>query len=494
MNTPGEHSESAEDDGAQGLLAPGTIFEERYEIIRLLGRGGFASVYLAEQTNIERNVAVKVLNLEALGSTNSEDRVAATVKRFEREAKLISRLQNWHTVQLHDFGHSEDRNLLYMIMEFVDGLTLSEFVRRHGPMEPARAVEVLRQTLIALREAHGLGMLHRDIKPQNIMIYDHVDQPNQVKLLDFGIAKAVSGSSSRSDSTELTSDGALVGTPRYMSPEQIRAEELGPETDIYSLGLVIYELLAGSPAVDVDSSVQIIGRHLDHRPFTFDEEVSLPAGLRRIVERMVAKQRARRFQSAADVLEALETWESTGAADLPLLPVSESRAALVDEAPTVVGDLVPIDEDGDDLPDSAPPRRRMGVGVLVLALALVASASAWLLSRPDEVPAEPPTQAVAPAHASEGANGEEAAPKANVAAPTPAESPASRLAAMKVREAVAMSKGVAAGVSQRRPEPTETAQPRRKKPAKPPKVDKSRGGEKPKSDGNLRLVPLDRVK
>ena len=182
------------------------------------------------------------------------------MRRFNQEAKLVSRLQDPHTITMYDYGRTAS-GMLYMVFEFVDGESVSELVSREGALHYSRVLSIVEQTLGSLEEAHAFGVMHRDIKPGNIMVFEHVGRPDQVKLLDFGIAKVAKATGSQSK--DLTADGTLVGTPRYMSPEQIRGEEITPRSDIYSLGLVAYEMLVGSKAIAATSSVTIIGLQLE---------------------------------------------------------------------------------------------------------------------------------------------------------------------------------------------------------------------------------------
>ncbi|MEZ4458684.1 MAG: serine/threonine-protein kinase [bacterium] len=179
-----------------------------------------------------------------------------------------------HTVAVHDYGRTES-GLLFMVLEYVDGKTLFQLIRESGAIAPERVVKMLRQCLLSLQEAHALGVLHRDIKPANIMVYEHIGRADQIKVLDFGIAKLVGSETNKS--TEMTAEDVLVGTPRYMSPEQIRGEtELTASADIYSLGLVMYELLTGTRAIDVESSMGIIARHLDPDPLLIPLNAPIP--------------------------------------------------------------------------------------------------------------------------------------------------------------------------------------------------------------------------
>jgi serine/threonine protein kinase len=285
-----------------GFPEPGELFEGKYRIRDLLGSGGFARVYRAEQTDLGREVALKILSpqVSSLASNDSVDSQLESVAiRFEREAKVVSRLRSPYTITVYDYGRT-DSGLLYMVLEYVDGLELDEV---DVPLQPRRVARVLEQVLKSLQEAHAHELLHRDLKPANIMLYEHLGEKDQVKLLDFGIAKMVGeAQKEKREEQDLTAADSLIGTPRYMSPEQIRGENVGPAADIYSLGLVIYELLVGEKAITSSDSIEILGKHLSAESFTLPAELSVHPDVRAIVNRMLEKDINRRYASTDEVL------------------------------------------------------------------------------------------------------------------------------------------------------------------------------------------------
>jgi eukaryotic-like serine/threonine-protein kinase len=290
---------------SQAFPKPGDLFMGRYRIAKVIGAGGFAQVYRAVQEDLEREVALKIL-IPASDGPEGSDRATYSqklVQRFHQEAKLVSRLRDPHTITMYDYGNA-DNGLLYMVFEYINGLSLSQVVNRSGAIAASRVIKILKQTLSSLHEAHALGMLHRDLKPANIMIYEHVGRPDQVKLLDFGIAKVFS--EKEAPVNDLTTDGAIVGTPRYMSPEQILGKPLTPASDLYSLGLVAYEMLVGQKANDSHTSMTVIGRQLDPNSFAIPPELAIPPDLRRIIDKMIVKNPDQRWQSAAEVMAALD--------------------------------------------------------------------------------------------------------------------------------------------------------------------------------------------
>lgn len=287
----------------------GDLFEGRYRIGPMIGAGGFARVYKAQQEDLGREVALKIMTPPKDGDYDPH-----LVERFNQEARLVSRLRDPHTITMFDYGRNHD-GLLYMVFEYVNGVSLSHLISAEAPLRADRAMKILRQTLSSLEEAHAMGMLHRDIKPGNIMVFEHVGRPDQVKLLDFGIAKLTGADHPAQD---LTADGALIGTPRYMSPEQIRGEKLTAQSDLYSLGLVAYEMLMGKKAIESNSSVTIIGKQLDPQSFTLPVLAHVPAGLRTWVNRLLAKEREHRFKTATEALQGLNALENGKAYAAPV--------------------------------------------------------------------------------------------------------------------------------------------------------------------------------
>ncbi len=302
----------------------GERFIDRYEITEILGAGGMSRVYGAVQDGLNRKVAIKLLapvGAESM-TEGALDNIAA---RFEREAQLISRFRSSHTVVMYDYGRSAD--YLYMILEHVEGMNLHQLVERSGSLPATRVARILRQALSSLAEAHEMGILHRDIKPQNIMVYEHLGDPDTTKVLDFGIAKAI-GETGR-DAAKLTEERTIVGTPSYMSPEQILGNKLTAASDIYSLGLVAYELLFGIVAVEADSAVSTMARHLAPTPIEIPDDRGMSVPFLDILRRMIAKDVAQRYKSAAEVLADLNAWDG-GDISLTLPRIAGSNVSTLD--------------------------------------------------------------------------------------------------------------------------------------------------------------------
>jgi eukaryotic-like serine/threonine-protein kinase len=277
-----------------------TLFDGRYRIQRKLGAGGMADVYLAEDQELGRRVAIKILN----GRHANDDQF---IERFRREAKNAAALNHPNIVSIYDRGEAEDT--YYIAMEFLDGRTLKELIVSRGAAPVNVAIEYARQILSALRFAHRHGIVHRDIKPHNVL----VDGDGRVKVTDFGIARA--------GTSQMTEAGSIVGTAQYLSPEQARGGEIDPRSDLYSLGVVLYELLTGKTPFDGETPVEIAMKHLSNAPKPPSKLRSdVPPELDKIVLRALAKDPNDRYQSA-DEMEADLDRVARGA------PVSAATAA-----------------------------------------------------------------------------------------------------------------------------------------------------------------------
>lgn len=264
----------------------GKIIGGRYEILRQIGAGGSARVYLARDLVLKRDVALKILHEE--GALDP-----SFVKRFQREAQSAARLNHTNIVSVYDWGKVD--GTYYMVMEAVDGRNLKEDIARRGPLPEAEALSITEQVASALAVAHDKGVIHRDIKPQNILL----DEGGRVKVADFGIARATG-------MTQLTATNVVAGTANYISPEQARGQAVDERSDIYSLGVLLWELLAGRELFDGRSMVEIALRHINDAPQPLRQirpDVSPLAEA--VVAKALAKDPAHRYQSAAAMLEAL---------------------------------------------------------------------------------------------------------------------------------------------------------------------------------------------
>jgi serine/threonine-protein kinase len=260
-----------------------------YRILRRLGRGGMADVYLAEQSSLRRQIALKVLKREL---ANDE----TYVRRFHLEAQAAAALVHANIVQIYEVGRVDGHH--YIAQEYVQGQNLRELLTRRGPPELRQAVSILRQVAAALAKAADQGVVHRDIKPENIML----TKAGEVKVADFGLARVTANG----DALNLTQVGITMGTPLYMSPEQVEGRPLDSRSDIYSLGVTCYHMLAGEPPFRGDTALAIAIQHVRSEPPRLEDVRSdLPTGLCRIVHKMMAKPPEQRYQHPREILREL---------------------------------------------------------------------------------------------------------------------------------------------------------------------------------------------
>ncbi|MCE9607585.1 MAG: serine/threonine protein kinase [Planctomycetia bacterium] len=262
-----------------------------YKLLRRLGRGAMAEVYLAEQRKLRRQVALKVLKIHLAGDVTY-------VARFQNEAMAAASLVHANIVQIYEVGQAE--GLHYIAQEYVQGMNLREWLRRNGSPDAKLAVGVMRQTAAALHKAALAGIVHRDIKPENIML----STSGELKVADFGLARIT-----RDDDTlHLTQVGVTMGTPLYMSPEQVEGKPLDPRSDIYSFGVTCYHMLAGAPPFQGETALSVAVQHLKSEPRKLEEmRPDLPVALCRIVHRMMAKKPQDRYASAREMVRELRT-------------------------------------------------------------------------------------------------------------------------------------------------------------------------------------------
>ncbi|HEY7725321.1 MAG TPA: serine/threonine-protein kinase, partial [Anaeromyxobacteraceae bacterium] len=261
----------------------------KYRVLNLIDRGGMGQVYRATHLALDRPVALKMLNRALLADP-------ALVQRFHREARAASRLNHPNSVAIIDFGETED-GTLFMAMELVPGRSLARLIAEEFPLGTPRVGKIGSQILAALTEAHGLGILHCDLKPQNVMIESRHDETDVVKVVDFGIAKLLEGA----DGPRLTRAGTVAGTPGYMSPEQARGETLDPRSDLYSVGVILYELVTGKLPFAAPSPMGMVGKMLSERPTPPSvrrPDMSIPPDLEALIMRALSPDRQDRPASA----------------------------------------------------------------------------------------------------------------------------------------------------------------------------------------------------
>ncbi|HZE62852.1 MAG TPA: protein kinase [Pyrinomonadaceae bacterium] len=278
----------------------GHTLDDKYRLDAQLGVGGMGTVYRARHLLIDRPVAVKVLNPRFV-----EDEAART--RFQREARAAGRLQHTNAVTVTDFGQTED-GYVYIVMELLEGRTLRDILAKEAPLEAARSVSLMLQVSAAVAAAHEAGIIHRDLKPANIFIVQRAEVPSLVKVLDFGIAKLAAESLEEDEVKTLTQVGAMIGTPRYMSPEQCDGAELTPAADVYSLGVILYEMLTGTVPFSGSTPLAIAMKHTSELPRRPREFVaSIPAALEDVILHALEKRPQDRPANAAVFRQELLT-------------------------------------------------------------------------------------------------------------------------------------------------------------------------------------------
>lgn len=273
----------------------GKVIDGRYTIVSRLGKGGMGVVYRARQKFLDREVALKVLRTDLASDT-------LAVRRFLQEARSASGLRNPHTVTVYEFGVTPD-GLLYFTMELLKGRSVRDELRDGGPISPERAVRIVSQACESLAEAHAQGIWHRDLKPDNIFLVSDSEDTDFVKILDFGIAKASNAS------TQLTSTGVICGTPQYMSPEQARGEALDNRSDLYALGIVLFEMLTGVAPFDGNTPIQVLMGHLmEPVPSMASKNpgVQIPEALEHVVLWTLCKNASGRPANAGELARALQ--------------------------------------------------------------------------------------------------------------------------------------------------------------------------------------------
>src|ERR671916_654375 len=267
-----------------------TLFDGRYRILRRLGAGGMANVYLAEDEELGRCVAVKILN-ERYANDD------LFIERFNREAKSAASLSHPNIVSIYDRGEAE--GTYYIAMEVIEGRSLKELIMTRGPLPISVAIGYTKQILSALRFAHRNGIIHRDIKPHNVLL----GPEDRLKVTDFGIARA--------GASQMTEAGSIMGTAQYLSPEQARGAPVTPASALYSVGIVLYEMLTGKTPFNGDTPVEIAMKHLNEPPRPPSElRPEIPPELDQIVLRALAKDPHDRYQSAQEFSEDLDRVEA----------------------------------------------------------------------------------------------------------------------------------------------------------------------------------------
>ena len=336
---------------ATARLLPGQTLDGKYEILEKIAEGGMGEVYKARHLHLDEIRIIKVTKPDALGEGRDP-------RRFQEEARMATLVRHPNVAALYDFSRLPDGSY-YMVWEFIDGVTLEEWMRRHGALPATQTLEVARQVLAGLSEIHAQGIVHRDLSPDNILIRPSSDGNLKAKIIDLGIAKRVAA-----ETLSMTGTGLFVGKLKYCSPEQAGAlpsgESLDGRSDLYSFGVVLYEMLAGKPPFEGETPEAYLGKHLHTAPPPLDTTRFPPAvgaALWAIVLKALAKQRDRRYSSAREFSDALE----------------KVRPALAQ----------PAGENAASVPEQVETRGPF-LGVAIAAAAVAVAAVLWIQSRPEK--------------------------------------------------------------------------------------------------------------
>ena len=361
-------------------LVNGQVLGSRYEIRDCIGSGGMGAIYAARRIHIGDTVAVKVLRPEVVHDSQSRE-------RFQREARAAAKLHHPNAVVIHDFGQDTD-GTTYIVMELLEGRSLRQVLSEEHSIDPRRAVGIVKQACAAIEAAHRLGIIHRDIKPDNIILLDSHDGIPHVKILDFGIAKLLDRTDEeRETDPTLTQVGTVIGTPNYMSPEQCQGESLDARSDVYSLGIVLYEMLTGVQPFTAKNSTGIVIKHVTEKPrplIALKPEVS--ASVERVVLKALEKKPEARQQSAMDLAREFEAAVNQPTPPKSFAPVAfESAATQFD---TVIAP--PLSKSPPQSPERSPQRSKMPLlATLGAASAVLVGGLAWWMFFAAPTPPKP---------------------------------------------------------------------------------------------------------
>ena len=355
-------------------MNPGYEIGHRYRIIRSLGEGGMANVYLAHDMVLDRDVSVKLLRLDLRDDPS-------TKRRFHREAMAATQLNDPHIVGIYDVR--EDHGLQYMVMQYVKGTDLKAYIRKHYPIPLPQVIDIMEQVLSAVATAHAHGIIHRDLKPQNILI----DENKNVKITDFGIAVAVSQDS-------LTQTNTLMGSVHYLSPEQARGSIATKQSDIYSLGIILFELLTGKVPFEGETAVSIALKHFrEEIPSVREQNKEIPQALENVIIKATAKEPAERYSSVNEMAADLKTVLDPQRANEPRLKIHQDdngETKVLDIKHLKADDYQPKKSTDSPIVDpSTKPQKWKKYGIVsgtLGMLVLIAVCSWWFLIRQVIIP------------------------------------------------------------------------------------------------------------
>ncbi len=355
ISAPTETLEAAKEE-----LTTGSTFAGRYQIIEELGKGGMGKVYKALDKEIDGKVALKLIKPEVAADKN-------TIKRFRNELKMARDIAHKNVCRMYDLNKEEGN--YYITMEYVSGEDLKSFIRRAGPLSAGKTISIAKQVCDGLAEAHHLGVVHRDLKPQNIMI----DKEGNARIMDFGIARSVTGKG-------ITGAGVMIGTPEYMSPEQVEGKEVDQRSDIYSLGVILYEMVTGRVPFEGETPLSIAVKHKTETPKEPRElNTQIPEDLSRVILRCMEKDKEKRYQNAGEVRSELEKIEKGIPTTERVVP---KQKPITSKEITVTFGL-----------------KKLFIPALVVVAVVIAGVIIWQLLRQKEVaplPSEKPSIAVLP--------------------------------------------------------------------------------------------------
>lgn len=355
-------------------MNPGYEIGHRYRIIRSLGEGGMANVYLAHDMVLDRDVSVKLLRLDLRDDPS-------TKRRFHREAMAATQLNDPHIVGIYDVG--EDHGLQYMVMQYVKGTDLKAYIKKHYPIPLPQVIDIMEQVLSAVATAHAHGIIHRDLKPQNILI----DENKNVKITDFGIAVAVSQDS-------LTQTNTLMGSVHYLSPEQAGGSIATKQSDIYSLGIILFELLTGKVPFEGETAVSIALKHFrEEIPSVREQNKEIPQALENVIIKATAKEPAERYSSVNEMAADLKTVLDPERANEPRLKIQQDdngETKVLDIKHLKADDYQPKKStDSPTVDPSTKPQKWKKYGIVSGTLGmivLIAVCSWWFLIRQVIIP------------------------------------------------------------------------------------------------------------
>lgn len=355
-------------------MNPGYEIGHRYRIIRSLGEGGMANVYLAHDMVLDRDVSVKLLRLDLRDDPS-------TKRRFHREAMAATQLNDPHIVGIYDVG--EDHGLQYMVMQYVKGTDLKAYIKKHYPIPLPQVIDIMEQVLSAVATAHAHGIIHRDLKPQNILI----DENKNVKITDFGIAVAVSQDS-------LTQTNTLMGSVHYLSPEQARGSIATKQSDIYSLGIILFELLTGKVPFEGETAVSIALKHFrEEIPSVREQNKKIPQALENVIIKATAKEPAERYSSVNEMAADLKTVLDPQRANEPRLKIQQDdngETKVLDIKHLKADDYQPKKStDSQTVDPSTKPQKWKKYGIIsgtLVMIVLIAVCSWWFLIRQVIIP------------------------------------------------------------------------------------------------------------